>query len=128
MSIFGDLERFLADLYPYRVPLTLGGVLVGAAVMTIVVRRGWHRPAMRWVAGHPLPAALGALLFLVVTVPTGYMLLSPLWERTTLVEASPLDVAAVVASDGGAGTEAGSGASASDDGAPRTVVLAVRRR
>ena len=95
MSIFGDLERALADLYPYRVPLTLGAVAVLIAVATLVVRRGWHRPALRWVSGHQLQAAIAAVVVLAVTLPTGYYLLSPLWERTTLIEESPLDSATV---------------------------------
>lgn len=95
MSIFGDLERVLADLYPYRVPLTLGGLALFAALATLIVRRGWHRPVQGWVDRNRLPSALIALVFLAVTLPTGYYLLSPLWERTTLVEASPLDSATV---------------------------------
>lgn len=95
MSIFGDLERLLADLYPYRVPLTLGGLAVAAAIVLFVVRRGWHRPALSWIDGNRLPSAIVGVLFLAVVLPTGYYLLSPLWERTTLVEASPLDSATV---------------------------------
>ncbi len=95
MSIFGDLERLLADLYPYRVPLTLGGLAVAGAVAFFVIRRGWHRPVFSWVEANRLPSAVAAVLFLAVTLPTGYYLLSPLWERTTLVEASPLDSATV---------------------------------
>lgn len=95
MSIFGDLERLLADLYPYRVPLTLGGLAIFVALATLIVRRGWHRPTLSWVDRNRLPSALIAIVFLAVTLPTGYYLLSPLWERTTLVEASPLDSATV---------------------------------
>jgi len=32
MSIFGDLERLPAELYPYRIPLTIVGLAVAAAV------------------------------------------------------------------------------------------------
>lgn len=105
MSIFGDLERVLADLYPYRIPLTLAGLVFAAAIGTVVVRRGWHRPAIGWIDGNRLPAALLAVVVLAVTLPSGYYLLSPLWERTTLVEASPLD-SAVVASLGAEATTA----------------------
>lgn len=105
MSIFGDLERLLADLYPYRIPLTIGGLLAAAAVATLIVRRGWHRPVLTWADGNRLAAASAAVLFLAVTLPAGYYLVSPLWERTTLIEASPLDVAVPASSTAGPATD-----------------------
>ena len=39
---------------------------------------------------HRLSSVIADVLFLAVTVPAGNYLLSPLWERTTLVEANPL--------------------------------------
>lgn len=95
MSIFGDLERLLADLYPYRIPLTIAGLVIAAAIGALIVRLGWHRPVLSWVTANRLPAGLAAVVFLAVAVPSGYYLLSPLWERTTLVEASPLDSATI---------------------------------
>lgn len=95
MTIFGELERLLADLYPYRVPVTLGSLAVGGAVLALIIRRGWYRPVVGWVDRNRLAAAGIAGLFLLVMLPTGYYLGSPLWQRTTLVEASPLDAAVV---------------------------------
>ena len=97
MTIFGELERLLADLYPYRVPLTLAGLVVAAAIVTLIVRRGWHRPLVGWVDRNRLAATGLTAVFMLVMLPTGYYLASPLWERTTLVEASPLD--AIVAAE-----------------------------
>jgi hypothetical protein len=91
MSIFGDLERFLADLYPYRVPITLAAVACAVAFAWVVGRRGWHRPVLRLADANRALSALLIVVVLAVGVPTGYYLLSPLWQRTTLVEASPLD-------------------------------------
>jgi hypothetical protein len=120
MSIFGDLERVLADLYPYRVPLTLGGLAVAAAIATLIVRRGWHRPTLSWVDRNRLPSVVMAVVFLAVTLPTGYYLLSPLWERTTLVEASPLDSATVANLIDEASATPGAGAPASSGDATPT--------
>ncbi|MDA0352552.1 MAG: DM13 domain-containing protein [Chloroflexi bacterium] len=114
MSVFGDLERTLADLYPYRVPLTLAGALLGAAAIALILRRGWHQPVWRWVDGNRLIAALTTVVVLAAVLPGGYYLLSPLWQRTTVIEASPLDgVAATnLATDATAAATAASGAGA----------------
>jgi hypothetical protein len=94
VSIFGDLERLLADLYPYRVPITLAAAAAIAVAATLIVRRGWHRPVVSWANRNRLAAGAASLLTVAVLVVVGDYLLSPLWERSTLVEASPLDVAA----------------------------------
>ena len=86
MSIFGDLERFVADLYPYRWPITIGLVLALAAVLGFAYRRGWHLVVWR----RRLASAIIAIVVLAVAVPAGDYLLSPLWERSFLEEAGPL--------------------------------------
>jgi hypothetical protein len=86
MSIFGDLERFLADLYPYRWPITIA-LTAGLAVLAwLGYRKGLHRFVWR----HKLASAMTAALILAAVIPLGNYLLSPLWERTYLDEASPL--------------------------------------
>lgn len=95
MSIFGELEQFAADLYPYRWPITIGAVLVVAALVAFAYRLGWHRAL--W--GHRLATTLIAVPLLAVAIPVGWYTLSPLWERSYLEEASPL---AAVATDEGA--------------------------
>ncbi|MDO9445553.1 MAG: DM13 domain-containing protein [Dehalococcoidia bacterium] len=94
MEIFGEVERALSALYPYRVPVTVGGLAVVGLLAWFVVRRGWHARAMRFAAAHRVATALVAVVVLAVAIPAGDYLLSPLWERTTLVEASPLEVTA----------------------------------
>src|SRR3990170_118391 len=92
MTIFGDLERFIAeDLYPYRVPITIAFVLAIAAAAVLAYRMGWHMIAWR----HRLATGVIAALLLAVAIPAGDYLLSPLWERSHLEEESPL----VMASD-----------------------------
>jgi hypothetical protein len=97
MSIFGDLERFLADLYPYRWPITIGLIAALAVLAWIGYRNGVHRFVWR----HKLASALAAAVFLSAVVPLGNYLLSPLWERTYLDEASPLAEAVSPATAGG---------------------------
>jgi hypothetical protein len=95
MTIFGDFERVLADLYPYRIVVTLIGALVVAGVAYLLVRQG----LLRFVLRHRVPSVVAAVPLLVVAVVAGNYLLSPLWERSYLNEESPLAMAqpAVVA-------------------------------
>jgi hypothetical protein len=87
MTIFGELERFIAeDLYPYRVPITIALVLAIAAAAVFAFRVGWHVTAWR----HKLVATAVAALLLSVAIPAGDYFLSPLWERSHLAEESPL--------------------------------------
>ncbi len=116
MTIFGDLERFLADLYPYRWPLTAA---LGAAVLAglyVAVQRGWHLAAWRrrWITGGVAAVALA------VGIPAGDYLLSPLWERSYLEEASPL--AAV--SDGPAAPSAATSAAMAATAPPAMMIAA----
>jgi hypothetical protein len=95
MDIFGDLERFLSeDLYPYRIPVTLAVVVVIAVLGWVAYRRGWIARLWDGARARPIPSAVALVVALAVVVPAGYYLASPLWTRTTLVEASPLAAAA----------------------------------
>jgi hypothetical protein len=120
MSVFGDLERLIDDLYPYRWAVVAGLALLLALVAAVAVRLG----ALRLMARHRLAAVLIAVPLLAVTVPGGYYLLAPLWQRSHLEEMSPLMTVAVapapaaampaaaltpVTGAGGTGTEAVSG-------------------
>ena len=86
MEIFGNLEQVFAGLYPYRWPIStvLLLLLVGAAYG--IYRRNWHR--VLWQ--RPLVSAMVIVPLLAIALPVGYYLLSPLWTRTHLEEASPL--------------------------------------
>jgi hypothetical protein len=86
MSIFGDVERFASDLYPYRWAITIAFVIAIAALVAFAYRQGWHRTLAR----HWLATALVAVPLIAVVAPAGWYTLSPLWERTHLEEASPL--------------------------------------
>ncbi len=84
--ILGDLERLLAQLYPYRIPIAIG-LLVALGVIGYVARR------RRWtdvVRRHPRGSVLVAAVVLAVGLPVGWVLGSPLFIRTELSEVSPL--------------------------------------
>ena len=105
MSIFGELERFLADLYPNRVPITIAVVIAAVFAAWFAYNRGWHLPLLR----HKLATALIAVALLAVAIPAGNYLFSPLWERSTVVEASP-----ITATDAGGGAITGLTATPTD--------------
>jgi hypothetical protein len=90
LSIFGEIERFVAELYPYRWPLTIAALIFLAAVLGLGYRRGWHLVIWR----HKLASGLVAAAVLAVAIPAGDYFLSPLWERSFLEEESPLAIAA----------------------------------
>ena len=103
MEIFGDLERFFVGvIWPVRVPLAIA-LVVGMALLVIMAwRRGWFAAARR----HPRPVVVGLVLFLAVAGPLGWVLGSPLFSRTELVEETPV---AVAASTGGTATTLSTG-------------------
>jgi hypothetical protein len=86
MDIFGDIERFVSDLYPYRWLIAALAVVGLALLATAGYRRGWHLALLR----HKLRTTLVVVPLLVVSLPLAYYLLSPLWTRTTIIEESPL--------------------------------------
>jgi hypothetical protein len=87
MSVFGELERFFSEVvYPVW-PLFLALAVIGIAVAGYVsYRLGWHLIALR----HRLITATALVLFLAAAVPAGYYTISPLFERNTVCEASPI--------------------------------------
>lgn len=84
--IFGDLERLLAQLYPYRVPIAIGLVIVIGVLVYVARRRHWAGVVRR----HPRASVLAAAVALAVGLPVGWVLGSPLFIRTELDEVSPL--------------------------------------
>lgn len=100
MSFFGDIERFLADLYPYRWPISLSVLVAVAAAAAVLYRRAVHLALWR----HRVLALVLAVPMVVAAVPLGDYLVSPLWERTHLEEASPIVTGAGTATSGPAET------------------------
>lgn len=94
MSIFGDLERFFVDvIWPIRVPLAIALVVGMALFVYIAWRRGWISAAR----ARPRTTALVIVLMLVIVGPIGWILGSPLFSRTSLVQETPIAEAASTA-------------------------------
>jgi hypothetical protein len=91
MNIFGDLERLFVDaVWPVRVPFAIT-LLVGLALSVFIAwRRGWFALAR----AHPRPLVVGLVMFLAIGGPIGWIVGSPLFVRTELVEESAVAVAA----------------------------------
>lgn len=95
MNVFGDLERLFVDVvWPIRVPLAIALVVGMVAFVYVAWRRGWFGVAR----AHPRTSVVVVLLILVIGGPIGWIMGSPLFIRTQLVEDSPI---AEVASTGG---------------------------
>jgi hypothetical protein len=87
LSILGDFEELFADhLYPYR--LVIAPLIVAAAFASayVLVRRRVHLGLWR----HRLATAAVGVPLLAISIVAGNYFLSPLWERNSLNEASPL--------------------------------------
>src|SRR5687768_15475915 len=96
VEIFGDLERLIDDLYPYRWAITVAAVVLLGLLAAAGYARGWHRVIWRH---RLLSAGIGVPLLLVAGI-IGYYTLSPLWTRTTLYEESPLAAVALAQPSG----------------------------
>ena len=94
-EFFGDLERLVADLYPYRWPIAVGVLVVLAAIATFGYKRGWH--AFFWRHGRPTVLIGTPLLALLVFI--GWDLGSPLFTNKTVEEEFPFAFAADVPTD-----------------------------
>lgn len=95
MAIFGDIERFLAGLYPYRWVIAIFVLLILTGVAAIGYRRGWHLAAWRRRARVSIVGIPG----LAVILAAGFWLGSPLFTNTTVDEAFPFAARAVVPPD-----------------------------
>ena len=92
MATFGDLERALADLYPYRWAIGAAVLAVIAAFLAFAWRRGWHRVAWR----YRKPLSIVSVPALAVTLWLGWSLGSPLFTNVTVDEAFPFAATATV--------------------------------
>jgi hypothetical protein len=90
MPSIGDLANDVARwLYEFRVPVAIASAVALAAAVVVARRLGWFAAAAR----HPRRTAVVVVSVLAVTLPLGWYLGSPIFIRTTLVEAGPLAAA-----------------------------------
>ncbi len=109
LSAFGDLERLISeDLYPHRFLITLGLTLVLGTLAFVAVSRGMYLAVWR----HRLVSTMVGLPLLVAAAFAGDFFLSPLWERSFLEEARPLEASSPPDRGGQLGTAATPAASA----------------
>ncbi|MEO6349370.1 MAG: DM13 domain-containing protein [Candidatus Limnocylindrales bacterium] len=107
--ILGDIERLLAQLYPWRVQIAVGLAISLAVLAYIARRRRWTDVVRR----HPKASTAVAAVILAVGLPVGWVLGSPLLIRTELSEDSPL---AAVEASAAPETTSGPGGSPADPG------------
>jgi hypothetical protein len=87
VEFIGELERlFATTLYPYRLLLGLAGAGVVIALGAFAARRRWDRAARR----HPRRAVAVLVPLLLIGLPLGWYLGSPLFISRTLDEAPPI--------------------------------------
>ena len=92
MATFGDLERALADLYPYRWAIGAAVLVFIAAALAFAYWRGWHLVAWRFRK----PIGIVSVPMLVITIWLGWSLGSPLFTNVTVDEAFPFAATATV--------------------------------
>ena len=91
-EFFGDLERLVADLYPYRWAITAAVVILLAVAGWYAVRIGWHMLLWRFRK----PAAIVGVPLLVLFGFVAYDLGSPLFTNVTVEEEFPFAFGATV--------------------------------
>lgn len=89
-EFFGDLERLLADLYPYRWPLTFGALLAVTVIAAYGYRKGWHMVVWR----HRVGVAIVGTPGLAAIIVAGWYLGSPLFTSKTVIEEFPFSFSA----------------------------------
>ena len=92
MATFGDLERALADLYPYRWAIGAVVIVLIAAFLAYGWWRGWHL----WAWRFRKPIGIVSVPPLLVTLWLGWSLGSPLFTNVTVDEEFPFAVNATV--------------------------------
>jgi hypothetical protein len=86
MEFIGDLERaFASAIYPNRVPIAIGAIVVLIVLAIVARRRRWHLVARP----HPRASGLIALAVAAIGLPLGWYLASPLFLSTTIDEPPP---------------------------------------
>jgi hypothetical protein len=87
MPSIGDIANDVAHaLYELRIPVAIASMGLAILVVVVAYRFGWFAAARR----HPRRTGLIAVSALAVLLPVGWYLASPIFIRTSLVEAEPI--------------------------------------
>jgi hypothetical protein len=93
MDAIGEFGRsFFNALYDNRLPVAVASAAVAVSIVVIAWRRGWIASARR----HPGRSALALVAAFAIGGPLTWYLASPIWIRTSLVEAGPTAAPAIV--------------------------------
>ena len=91
MTSIGDLANDVArSLYEWRIAVAIGSVALVIVLLAVARRLGWFAAAQR----HPGRTSALVVAGLVVALPVGWYLGSPIFLRNTLVEPPPIVAAA----------------------------------
>jgi hypothetical protein len=86
MDAIGELlEPITTNLYAWRVPIAITSIVAVLLLAVIAARRGWLAAARR----HPGRTGAVVLVGLAIALPSGWYLGSPVFLRSSLVEAAP---------------------------------------
>jgi hypothetical protein len=86
MPSIGDIANDIAHtLYEFRIPVAIGSIALALLAVVVAYRLGWIAAARR----HPRRTGVVAAVALAVALPVGWYLGSPIFIRTSLVEAGP---------------------------------------
>jgi len=86
MPSIGDIANDIArTLYEFRIPVAIASIALAIVAVVVAYRLGWIAAARR----HPLRTGIVLAAALAVMVPVGWYLGSPIFIRTSLVEAVP---------------------------------------
>ena len=94
MAFLGDIERFFAELYPYRWPILILVLLVLTAIAGFGIWRGWHQALWRHRVGLAIIGTPGVAAVLAIGIWLGL----PLFTSTTVDEEFPFAIQATVPS------------------------------
>jgi hypothetical protein len=86
MDAIGELlEPITTNLYAWRVPIAVASIVAVVLGAVIAARRGWLAAARR----HPARTGVIVVIGLAIALPSGWYLGSPVFLRSSLVEAVP---------------------------------------
>lgn len=87
MTFIGDLERlFATSLYPLRIPILVGLLVLAIVLAVLAVKGRWHQVAAR----HHLVTGIAIAVVIAVGLPAAWYLGSPLFLSSTLEEPGPV--------------------------------------
>ncbi len=92
MSIVGDIERALANLYEYRFLIGAVSILAAAAFLYLAFRLRWYVVLQK----HPVASAVIGVPAVIVGLGVGWWMASPLFTNVTVEEEFPFAYTAVV--------------------------------